>query len=146
MHHYPIYKNSFLAQGMVIGEIVSGDIVINAYADDSKISNISLGDSAVIYTRDALKKYPTKITEINTIPVQLTETLVLQSHGGSVPVYFDEKTKQYLPDRTLYRITLKIHGNHKLRAGRFTTVKISHAEQLFKTICKFFISAFRKEF
>ena len=146
LHHYPVHTNSFLAQGMVIGEIVSGDIVINAYVDDSKISNIAPGDYAVIYTRDSLKKYLGKITEINTIPVQLTDSLVLQSYGGSVPVYFDEKTKQYLPDRTLYRIVLKINGNHKLQAGRFTSVKISHSEQLFKIICQFIISALRKEF
>ena len=146
LHHYPIHKNSFLSKGMIIGDIVSGDIVINAYMDDREISIISPGDYAVIYARDSLEKYLAEITEINTIPVQLTESLVLQSHGGSVPVYFDEKTNQYLPDKTLYRIVLKINGKHKLMPGRFTTVKISHTEQLFKIISQFIISAFRKEF
>ena len=68
LHYYPIYKNSYLPRGFAAGEIVSGKIIINAYADDSEISKLEVGDQAVIYTRDNLKKYPAKITSFSVLP------------------------------------------------------------------------------
>jgi hypothetical protein len=146
LHHYPLYKNSFLPRGFAVGEIVSGKIVINAYADDSEISKLAVGDQAQIYTRDSLKRYPAKITGMNMIPTQLSENPVLQSHGGTVPVYFDENKKQYLPNKTLYRIELETGEECSFPAGRFVNVKISHSEKLFNVISQYVISAFRREF
>ena len=146
MHHYPIYKDSYLPRGFAIGEIVSGKIIINAYADDSEISKLAIGNKALIYPRDSLKKYPVKITGIHKIPAQLGENPVLQSHGGTVPVYFDENQKRYLPDKTLYRIVLAADELYDFPAGRFVNVKVYHSEKLFNVIRQFAISAFRKEF
>ena len=80
------------------------------------------------------------------IPAQLSENPVLQSHGGTVPVYFDENKKQYLPNKTLYRIELETGEECSFPAGRFVNVKISHSEKLFNVISQYVISAFRREF
>ena len=146
LRNYPVHRGAFISKGTVVGDILSGNIIINAYADEREIGKLSPGSKAVVYTRDSLKKYKAEITGINTIPVTLNESPVLQSNGGVIPVYFDENKKCFSADRTLYRVTLELKEKCDLSTGRFVTVKVSNTGQLYKPLFRFIISAFRKEF
>lgn len=146
LHHFPLHKGVFLPKGAIVGEILSGKIIINAYADDSEIGKLAVGDIAVVFARDDLKKYSAKITEINKIPILLKNSPVLQSHGGPVPVYFDNESNNFFPDKTLYRIVLHTDTDCNFTTGRFVFVQITHSEQLFRKIYQYCIAAFRREF
>ena len=136
---------AFLPKGTLIGEIVSEKKIVYAYADDQQIGDIRVNDRAKLSCGDSLRTFSARVTAIDKVAVQLKSSPVLQTFGGSVPVFFDEKNNTWLSSGTLYRVTLE-PIEMPLFSGRKVTVKIAQSKQLYRTLKNLILSGFRKEF
>ena len=136
---------ALLVRNRHAGEIVSSKIVIYAYANDQEVGKISLNDTAGIRLGDHLISGKARVTRIDVLDTKLEPSPRLQFFGGPVPVYPTEDNR-FTPTQTLYCVELEMLNEIPLSAGRIVSVKINHTEQLYKSISRFILSFFLKEF
>ena len=139
--------NAYLPKGQVIGEVVSKELIIYAYAQDKELYNLKKGQTATIYTKDSLETSEAEIVYVNQISSRLRNSPLLQHLGGPIPVYIEEgRAESYSSVLSLYRVELRFIGKTNLTCGRTVKVDVHHKEQLIYRLWKFIVSAFRKEF
>lgn len=138
---------AFLGKGQKIGELVSEELMIYAYATDREIGKLKIGDTATVSVKDFLTTVPAKISSVNRIAAQLSDSPLLQHFGGPIPVYPEPgPNKGYSSLQALYRIELQFESISDFAPGRVVAVKIHHTEQLYTRVRQFLVSIFRREF
>ncbi len=138
----------YLPKGMPIGEIVSGNPVLHAYAQDNQISHLVSGQIASVRVRDSLEVRKAKIVSVNQIPSRLTLSPLIQFFGGPIPAYLPESgSKEYQSLLPLYSVELVFLDDNLTLPdfGRIASVTFSHSTRLYDKIRQFAIAAFRKE-
>ena len=129
----------------MIGEIVSPENTIYAYADDDQIGKIYSGQKGTATFSDRLSGLPCIVTRIDPVAVKFKPSPVLQPFGGPIAVY-QKGESEFLPIQTLYRIELKMTDDFQTNSGRLVKVKLSSGGQLYTYVKKLVLSFFRKEF
>ena len=138
-------SGAFLKRNTVIGEIVSPENTIYAYADDDQIGKIYSGQKGTATFSDRLPGLPCIVTRIDPVAVKFKPSPVLQPFGGPIAVY-QKGESEFLPIQTLYRIELKMTDDFQTNSGRLVKVKLSSGGQLYTYVKKLVLSFFRKEF
>lgn len=143
-------RGAFLSKGLVLGRVLSGKTVVDAYAQDDDIGKISVGDDAKIFIPGRVKGIPAQVTEVDRLPAKLTDSPVLQSFGGPLPVVPDPAHPgAFKTAQSLYRVRLEAvieEAGNPLRLGRTCRVEIGHPERLVDIAQRSVMSVFRKEF
>ena len=143
----PLSRGAFLPRGVLVGEVVSEQLKVCAYAQDRDIGKLKPGDEATVYLRNSLETFPARIVTVNRIAARLQDSPLLQHFGGPIPVYLAEGSGHlYTSVLPLYRIELELTEPAALASGRVVTVKIRHPELLGEQLWKLLLSAIRKEF
>ena len=138
-------SGALLRRDTVIGEIVSSENIIYAYANDEQIGKIHVGQKGVATTADSLKEIPCIVRRIEAVAAKFTPSPALQPFGGPIATH-TSKGNEFLPVRTLYRVELEFSNDTGIRSGRLLKVKLFYKEQLYTYLKKIGISFFRKEF
>ena len=136
---------AFLKRNAVIGEIVSAENIIYAYADDDQIGKIYSGQQGTAAFSDRLTEIPCTVTRIDPVAAKFKPSPVLQPFGGPTAVY-QKSENEFMPTQTLYRIELKMTDDFQVNSGRLVKVKLSSGGQLYTYVKKLVLSFFRKEF
>lgn len=147
-HVTELSSGIYLPKGLPIGEIVSGNPVLHAYAQDSQIGNLETGQIASVRVKDSLDVWKARIVSINQVPARLTLSPLIQFFGGPIPAYTPENgSKEYQSVLPLYSVELTfLEENPPLPDfGRIASVSFTHTERLFNKLRQFVIAAFRKE-
>ncbi len=140
-------NGAFLAKGAQVGELVSKDISIHAYAQDRVIGKLQLGDTARVRARDELTWRTARITAVNKLAARLDNSPLLQIYGGPIPVYMpDGNSHLYSSVFPLYCVELSFDASPDISCGRVVSVEVHHVERLGVRIWKLFISALHREF
>lgn len=138
---------AFLAKGWKIGEIVSEEPMLYAYAQDRDLGKLKVGDTASVTVRDSLTTWSAKVTAVDRISTRLENSPLLQHFGGSIPVYFEaEKKNSYSSVLALYRVELKFNGSPDIDCGRVASVQVLHKERLWNRLAQTVLSIFHREF
>ncbi len=137
-----------IALGLTLGEILHGDPVVVAYARDSDIGKLSVGDEARVRVADRLGTLPAKIVAIDNLPCDVKASALLQPYGGPVSVYYEhsEDGRTFKPVETLYRVTLEMADANAFDYGRVVHVSVPHREMFWTRVQAYLISSFRREF
>lgn len=138
----------YLPKGLPLGEIVSGNPVLHAYAQDRQIGNLAAGQIASVRVKDSLDVWKARIVSVNQVPARLTLSPLIQFFGGPIPAYAPENgAKEYQSILPLYSVELAfLDDNPPLPDfGRIASVSFTHTERLFNKLRQFVIAAFRKE-
>ena len=142
-----ISAGMFLPKGALVGEVVSTEKMVYAYADDRDVSKLKIGDSVRIRVKDSLLDVYGEITTINSVPAKLRNSPLLQQYGGPIPVYVDEQHPgEFTSILPLYRIEITPRDGIPFQTGRNLMVEVIHSERLYDTLKKYTISVIRKEF
>lgn len=137
----------FLPKGALIGEIISREKMIYAYADDRDIPKLKIGERVQIRAHDSLEDHFGTITAINPVPSKLKNSPLLQQFGGPIPVYIDEKqVGEYTSVLPLYRVEINFDLPPPIQVGRTLKLEVIHTERLYDTLKQYAISIIRKEF
>ena len=138
----------FLPKGMPIGEVVSGNHVLHAYAQDNQIGHLSEGQIATVRVKDSLETWKAKIVSVNKVPARLTLSPLIQFFGGPIPAYAPENgSKEYQSLLPLYSVELAFLDDNLTLPdfGRVASVTFTHSARLYDKVRQFAIAAFRKE-
>ena len=138
----------FLPKGMPIGEVVSGNHVLHAYAQDNQIGHLAEGQTATIRVRDSLETWEARIVSVNKVPARLTLSPLIQFFGGPIAAYAPENgSKEYQSILPLYSVELVFLDDHQPLPdfGRVASVSFTHSARLYDKVRQFTIAAFRKE-
>ncbi len=146
----------YLPKGKLVAEIVSPQLIVQAYAGDRDIARLTPRKDAdgndvpltvTVKLPDTLKEYSGTIKEVFHVPAKLRNSPLLQHFGGPIPVYLDEsKPGEYPSVMALYRIEIAFDEQPELFAGRVVKVTVHHRERLFDRVWQLMVSAFRREF
>ena len=135
---------AFLKSNTQIGEIVSRQNTVYAYANDQQVGKVYPGQKGSVRFPDALQKIPCRVKRIDQVAARLKNSPVLQIYGGPETAY-QVSPEEFSTEQTLYRIELDIPENEMI-SGRLVKVKLSHSDRLYTHIRKMLLSFFRKEF
>ena len=113
-----VSEGRWLEKGTVLGEIVSKEIAVYAYALDREVNRIQKGDRVMIRLRGELKEYPGRIGSLNPVAVKFRDSTLVQAMGGIVPCYPNRKTHEFTPVNVLYCITVIPDEPILCRSGR----------------------------
>ena len=134
----------------MLGRVLSGRTVVDAYAQDDDIGKIAIGDTAKVIFPGRLCSLAARVVETDRLPSQLADSPLLQSFGGPVPVVPDTlRPGAFKPAQSLYRVRLEVTADDAeglLRLGRTCRVEVGHAERLVAILWRGVMSVFRKEF
>lgn len=137
----------YLNKGQVLGEVISGNFLIQAYATDREVSRLKPEQEVTIRLKDELRTFPGRIKAINTISARLKSSPLLQLFGGPLPVYIGEKNPETFHSvQSYYRIEIEFSPRLKIQPGRVVQVKVHHSERLFDSLRQLLLSALRREF
>ena len=143
-------RGSYLVRGTVLGRVLSGRTVVDAYAQDDDVGKIAIGDIAKVIFPGRLSSLAARVVETDRLPSQLADSPLLQSFGGPVPVVPDPlRPGAFKPAQSLYRVRLEVTADDAeglLRLGRTCRVEVGHAERLVAILWRGVMSVFRKEF
>lgn len=141
---------AYLAKGAVLGRVLSGRTVVDAYAQDDDIGKIAVGDEAKVFFPGRLLSAPARVVEVDILPAKLADSPLLQAFGGPVPVVPDpERSGAFKAAQSLYRVRLEVSAGEAerlLRLGRTCRVEVGHQERLAVLVWRSVMSVFRKEF
>lgn len=95
------------AKARLLSVVDPTQIVIEAYIDESDLAQIAPGDTAIFHAEaDDRISVPLRVTEIARASTRVfREPYLVSVHGGPIAARAD-KNNDYIPDRTLYRVTL----------------------------------------
>ena len=138
----------FMANGLVIGEIVSGRSIVYAYATEQEVKMLKKGQKVTVKLPDSFTSIKGKIKEIDPIPAKLKNTPLLQMYGGELAVFPDETNPgEFYSAQALYRV--EILPEKEMDAvflhGRTVRVKVHRRDILANEIWSFLVTAFRRE-
>jgi hypothetical protein len=138
----------FMANGLVIGEIVSGRSIVYAYATEQEVKMLKKGQKVTVTLPDSFTSIKGKIKEIDPIPAKLKNTPLLQMYGGELAVFPDETNPgEFYSAQALYRV--EILPEKEMDAvflhGRTVRAKVHRRDILANEIWSFLVTAFRRE-
>lgn len=138
----------FMANGLVIGEIVSGRSIVYAYATEQEVKMLKKGQKVTVKLPDSFTSIKGKIKEIDPIPAKLKNTPLLQMYGGELAVFPDETNPgEFYSAQALYRV--EILPEKEMDAvflhGRTVRAKVHRRDILANEIWSFLVTAFRRE-
>ena len=139
---------SWFPPGLCIGELVSPQLAVTAYADDRQVRKLKEGTAVTIYLPDSMKSLRGKIRSLDRIPAKLQHTPLLQVYGGPIPVYPDEsQAGGFISVNALYRVDIDFDDPAvRQLQGRTVMAKIHHRERLIGKIFDFTVAVLRREF
>lgn len=143
-----ISRGSWFPPGLCIGELVSPQLAVTAYADDRQVRKLKEGTAVTIYLPDSMKSLRGKIRSLDRIPAKLQHTPLLQVYGGPIPVYPDEsQAGGFISVNALYRVDIDFDDPAvRQLQGRTVMAKIHHRERLIGKIFDFTVAVLRREF
>ncbi|MBO5688452.1 MAG: hypothetical protein J6S73_00885 [Lentisphaeria bacterium] len=143
-----ISKGSWFPAGLCIGELVSPQLAVTAYADDREVRKLKEGTSVTIYLPDTLKTFRGTVSRLERIPAKLQHSPLLQVFGGPIPVYPDEKqVGGFISVNALYRVEISFDDPEiRQLQGRTAMARVHHRERLAGKIFAFAVSILRREF
>ncbi len=142
-----ISAGMFLPKGALVAEVISGEKMVYAYADDRDVPKLKAGEQVRIRLKDSLKDYSGTISTVNAVPAKLKNSALLQQFGGPIPVYIDErKAGEYTSVLPLYRIEIRFDEQPDIQVGRTLMVEVIHSERLYDSLKQYILSIIRKEF
>ena len=143
-----ISRGSWFPPGLCIGELVSPQLAVTAYADDRQVRKLKEGTAVTIYLPDSMKSLRGKIRSLDRIPAKLQHTPLLQVYGGPIPVYPDEsQAGGFISVNALYRVDIDFDDPAvRQLQGRTVMAKIHHRERLIGKIFDFSVAVLRREF
>lgn len=138
----------FMANGLVIGEIVSGESVIHAYATEQEVKLLKKDQKVTLTLPDSPVKMAGKIKEIDPIPAKIKNSSLLQMYGGELAVFPDETTPgEFYSAQALYRVEIipldKV--DPVFFHGRTVRARVHRRDMLANEIWNFLVTAFRRE-
>lgn len=144
----PVYNGMFLPKGTLVGEILSTQKMVYAYADDRDIPKLKIGERVKMHTNDSLVDLYGTITTIDPVPAKLRNSPLLQQYGGPLPVYIDEQNPgEFTSVLPLYRLEIRFdEENPPVQLGRNLKVEVLHTERLYDSLKQYILSFIRKEF
>lgn len=148
---HELSRGAFVPRGQVLGKVLSGRLVVDAYAQDDDIGKLSVGDGAKVLFPGRLRARAARVVETDLLPAQLVDSPLLQSFGGPVPVVPDAaRPGAFKTAQSLYRVRLELAGDADgepiPRLGRTCRVEVGHSERLVSIVWRSVMSVFRKEF
>ena len=138
----------FMANGLVIGEIVSGSSIVYAYATEQEVKLLKKGQKVTVKLPDSFSSIKGKVKEIDPIPAKVKNSPLLQMYGGELAVFPDEtKPGEFYSAQALYRV--EIQPDKEMDAvflhGRTVRAKVHRRDILANEIWSFLVTAFRRE-
>lgn len=138
----------YVGNGMVLGEIVSGESVIYAYATEQEVKTLKKDQKVTVSLPDSSLKMKGRVREIDPIPAKLKNSSLLQMYGGELAVFPDEtRPGEFFSAQALYRV--EITADDKKEAaflyGRTVRARIHRRDMLANEIWNFLVTAFRRE-
>ena len=138
----------FMANGLVIGEIVSGSSIVYAYATEQEVKMLKKGQKVTVKLPDSFSSIKGKVKEIDPIPAKLKNSPLLQMYGGELAVFPDETNPgEFYSAQALYRV--EILPDEEMDAvflhGRTVRAKVHRRDILANEIWSFLVTAFRRE-
>ena len=138
----------FMANGLVIGEIVSGSSIVYAYATEQEVKMLKKGQKVTVKLPDSFSSIKGKVTEIDPIPAKVKNSPLLQMYGGELAVFPDETNPgEFYSAQALYRV--EILPDEEMDAvflhGRTVRAKVHRRDILANEIWSFLVTAFRRE-
>ena len=141
-----VSEGRWLEKGTVLGEIVSKEVVIYAYALDREVNRIAEGDRVMIRLRGELKEYPGRIGSLNPVAVKFRDSTLVQALGGFVACYPNQKTREFTPVNVLYCITVIPDEPILCRAGRTGQVEVRKSYRMSVELVRSLMHIFYREF
>ena len=145
---FNVSPSYFMPSGLVIGEIVSGDTVILAYANEQEVKLLKKDQKVTVSLPDVFTTIKGRIREIDPIPAKITNTPLLQMYGGELAVFPDEtKPGELYSAQALYRVEIlpETKVGDVFLHGRTVRVKVHRRDMLINEIWSFMVTAFRRE-
>ena len=143
-----ITKGIWFPAGMCIGELVSDQLTVTAYADDRQVRKLKEGTAVTIYLPDSMQSLSGRVRALDRIPAKLQHSPLLQVYGGSIPVYPDEsQAGGFISVNALYRVDIRFDDPAvRQLQGRTVMARIHHRERLAGKMYDFAVSVLRREF
>ena len=141
-----VSEGRWLEKGTVLGEIVSREVVIYAYALDREVNRIAEGDRVTIRLRGELKEYPGRIGSLNPVAVKFRDSTLVQALGGFVACYPNQKTREFTPVNVLYCITVIPDEPILCRAGRTGQAEVKKSYRMSVELVRSLMHIFYREF
>lgn len=138
----------FMASGLVIGEIVSGQGVIYAYATENEVKVLKKGQKVTVSLPDSPRKMYGKVAVIDPIPAKLKNSSLLQMYGGELAVFPDEsKPGEFYSVQSLYRVEIIPEENSDpvFFHGRTVRARVHRRDILANEVWNFLVTVFRRE-
>jgi len=145
---FNLSSSYFMPNGLVIGEIISGQTVVCAYATEQEVKLLKKGQTATVTLPDTFTTIKGRIKEIDPIPAKVTNSPLLQMYGGELAVFPDEtKPGEFYSAQALYRVEIvpdeKV--SNAFLHGRTVRAKVHRRDMLANEIWNFLVTAFRRE-
>ncbi len=141
-----VSEGRWLEKGTVLGEIVSKEVVVYAYALDREVNRIQKGDRVMIRLRGELKEYPGRIGSLNPVAVKFRDSTLVQAMGGIVPCYPNRKTHEFTPVNVLYCITVIPDEPILCRSGRTGQAEVRKTYRMSVELVRSLMHIFYREF
>lgn len=141
-----VSEGRWLEKGTVLGEIVSKEIAVYAYALDREVNRIQKGDRVMIRLRGELKEYPGRIGSLNPVAVKFRDSTLVQAMGGIVPCYPNRKTHEFTPVNVLYCITVIPDEPILCRSGRTGQAEVRKTYRMSVELVRSLMHIFYREF
>ena len=138
----------YMPVGLVIGEIVSGQGVIYAYATENEVKVLKKGQKVTVSLPDSPRKMYGKVEIIDPIPARLKNSSLLQMYGGELAVFPDETNPgEFYSVQSLYRVEIvpEKDSDAVFFHGRTVRARIHRRDMLANEIWNFLVTAFRRE-
>jgi len=133
--------------GCQLGEILHGEAQVVAYARDSDVGKLTVGDEARVRVADRLGTLRARVAAVDSLPGNLPASALLQPFGGPVSVYYEHSAdgRSFKPVETLYKVVLKLEDEPP-DYGRVVHVSVPHREMFWTRVKAYLISSYRREF
>ena len=141
-----VSEGRWLEKGTVLGEIVSKEVAVYAYALDREVNRIQKGDRVMIRLRGELKEYPGRIGSLNPVAVKFRDSTLVQAMGGIVPCYPNRKTHEFTPVNVLYCITVIPDEPILCRSGRTGQAEVRKTYRMSVELVRSLMHIFYREF
>ena len=141
-----VSEGRWLEKGTVLGEIVSREVAVYAYALDREVNRIQKGDRVMIRLRGELKEYPGRIGSLNPVAVKFRDSTLVQAMGGIVPCYPNRKTHEFTPVNVLYCITVIPDEPILCRSGRTGQAEVRKTYRMSVELVRSLMHIFYREF